>query len=361
MTRTTFRTTLLLLLLTCLLAAGVSAAEPSYEIDTTGFSIEDENTYYSLYKDSLLLPLNITYDSDDSDITRMVITTSVEQNNGPVDGLTYTYELADGIPDNYALSTKGKEYIYTITNIELNGTIPAAVTVNITGLEVSPDPYTISMNIYAGAGTTDFDEDEILLGKDVSVCNFFIQSTVNNTETDPVWNLTNNLTVNTTILTSANLPAGTYTSPWEFTEITRGNDVFSILLSPATKNITSTVWKQNGGDWAASASSVSNNTVDETIELTVGEADVGTESYLLEFTGKRLGDVSDLYPTAESPVNVADVDMILTAWASDNDPAYIPAERLIYGDVNDDGLISSADATAVFWYITKGEDHSSDE
>ncbi len=360
MTRTTFRTTLLLLLLTCLFASGVSAAEPSYEIDTTGLSIEDENTYYSLYKDSLLLPLNITYESD-SGISRMVITTSVEQDSVPVDGLTYTYELADGISKNFAESTKGKEYIYQITNIELNGEIPAAVTVNITGLEVSPDPYTISMNIYAGAGTTDFNEVDIVLAKDVSVCNFFIQSTVNNTETDPVWNLTNNLTVNTTILTSANLPAGTYTSPWEFTEITRGNDAFSILLSPATKNITSTVWKQNGGDWAASASLVSNNTADETIQLTVGEDDVGTESYLLEFAGKRLGDVSDLYPGAESPVNVADVDMILTAWTSDNDPAYIPPERLIYGDVDDDGLINSNDATAVFWYINRGEDHSSDE
>ena len=350
---------LTLLLGLILLTTGVSAV-PIYQIGTEYLSEDTINGgYYILNGTNLTLPLNITYIDGDKALTRLEVNTTISQNSVRVPDLDYKYKFAFGGQHG---SIDGSEWIYQFaggSSSTLKGIQSEALVLNITNLQYNQNKYDVAMKVYAGSGNTDYDIQTVTLGNGVNVYYLYPGTTETNEAGSPKWNITNPLNV-TSIILKGELTANTYTIPWETHCVSRGNDVFSLLITPDNTN--ASVWKLSGGNWIkADGSKIeSMNVADKTLTIKIGDNDVNCESYMVVFEGKVIGDVSDLYPTASDRVNIADVDMILHFNVANEDTQsdYISENRCVYADVDNNGIINGNDASIVYSYTQLNVDQS---
>ncbi len=350
--------TLIVLLLGLILCIGTASAADTanWEIDTSNL-IQQDDKNYSFAGTALLLPLDIT-GFEGENITRMVVTVTVEDSEGIDITNTLTYRYTSAV-EAMVKGPLAESWNYAMAGADIGEDLEALL-INITGLPHAADPYLITLDISYGRGATDSvaADTEISIYVKNWLLNDIIDNTLEDYAEDDKWNYTNPVDVRYIIIPNPN--TGTYDSDVPFPTIARyargytlENYRFALQLTP--ENSTITVTKSNDKTtWnpVEGATSVTTG-VSGNISLTVAEADSNADWLKISFVGLCSGNVTDV--DDGTPIAaITDIDYILLTSVTKIGDVYrgpVTPDRYIYGDWDSDGTLSLNDGMQFFNYL----------
>ncbi len=345
---------LITLLAGFLLLAGTAAAADTAEWElNTSYLIQQDNTNYSLTNENLTLPLDLI-NFEGTKIDRMTITTTVKNSDGDDITDTLGYGYTCNLPGNNG-SKETRPWIFGIvyTTVEEDCQL---FLLNISNLPYAEEPYTVTMDISAGRYSLPMEETPAEIS--IQVVNWLLNETIDNTasdyEEDDKWNYTNPANVRYIII--PNPQAGPYKSNVPFPEIFQTDDSaaypFSLLLD--TDNATEIIYNKSSdrSTWGPvdGLTTVSKDPDTGNVTLNIAEEDKNTKWLKVSFVGRSIGDVSDLDDDLMTDITDIAYTVVGRTYGTDIYSGPIPDNRLIYGDVVPDGVISLEDAIRLFDY-----------